>query len=607
MEPMCSATNEEKHRAKRDDSFSQIEGRRFVNSEPWPAVSFAEAHRQLTAPGAPFEMETANVAGRSVRVYKTAQRDLRAIFEASRRWGERNFIIYEDERLSFEEHYRAVCALAWQLTDRFNVEKSDRVAIAMRNFPEWAIAFWATTVIGAIAVPLNAWGTGDDLNFGLSDSGARVAIVDRERLERLTPHRSAVSSPALIAVRTPRETLGPAVAWEDLVGIPSGYRSLADRALPDRTIQPDDDATILYTSGTTGRPKGALGTHRNITCNLVNITFTGARAAVRRGEALPAPAPSDVQKAILLPVPFFHVTGCHSIMIPALANGSKIVLMHKWNAEKALELIERERIAAVSSVPSMTWQLIESPDFVTRDLSSLEGLSYGGAAAAPELARKIAELFPGRFAGQGYGATETSSVSASISAEDYLARPDSVGPAVPSCELRVIDDDGKVLPAGAIGELEIYGANVVKGYWNNPEATANAFRDGWYRTGDIVRMDEDGFVYLLDRAKDMLIRGGENIYCVEIEDALLSHPGIIDAAVIGIPDRILGELVGAVVQLKPGATLGEDEIIAHLRPRLAPFKLPVRVDIRSTDLPRTASGKVVKRQLREELAQRHDI
>lgn len=566
----------------------------------WPAVSHQETYSILTAPGAPFEMETLDIAGRPVRVYKKAHRDLRAIFEASKLWGDRTYIVFGNERVSFREHYRAASALAWRLVDAHGMKKGDRVAIAMRNLPEWPVAFWAATVIGAIAVPLNAWGTGDDLPYGLRDSGACVAIVDGERLARLTSLARGDHTAALIAVRAAPEARGAATALEDLIGPMSHYHALPDRAPPDRNIQPDDDATILYTSGTTGRPKGALGTHRNIMCNLVNITFSGARAAIRRGD--PLPVPPDTQKAVLLPVPFFHVTGCHSIMIPALANGAKIVLMYKWNAELALELIERERVNGMSGVPSMTWQLLESPDFQRRDVSSLEGLSYGGAAASPELTRKVAALFPGKFGGTGYGATETSSVSTSNGAEDYQARPDSVGPAVPGCDLRVIDDAGNTLPTGAIGELEIYGGNVVKGYWNNPEATAAAFRDGWYRTGDIVRMDEDGFVYLLDRAKDMLIRGGENVYCVEIEDALLAHPDIFEAAIVGIPDRVLGELVGAVVRARAGSRLTPEQVIEHLRPRLATFKLPVHVDIRFEELPRTASGKIVKRQLREELA-----
>ncbi|MGL3109052.1 class I adenylate-forming enzyme family protein [Bradyrhizobium sp. BR 1432] len=566
----------------------------------WPAVSLDETYRLLTAPGAPFEMETIDIAGRPYRLYKKARRDLREIFEASKAWGDRTFLVFEDERLTFAEHYRAASALAWRLVDSYGVKKGDRVAIAMRNYPEWTIAFWAATTIGAIAVPLNAWGTGDDLAYGLRDSGASVAIVDGERLERLNSLAPGSHPARLIAVRAASDIRNGTDTLEDLIGPASNYGALPDRAPPDRNIHPDDDATILYTSGTTGRSKGALGTHRNIMCNLVNITFSGARAAIRRGD--PLPAPPEAQKAVLLPVPFFHVTGCHSIMIPAMANGSKIVLMYKWNAEAALELIERERINAMSGVPSMTWQLLESPDFERRNVSSLEGLSYGGAAASPELTRKVAALFPGKFGGTGYGATETSSVSTSNGAEDYLARPDSVGPAVPGCDLRVIDESGNVLPIGAIGELEIYGGNVVKGYWNNPQATAAAFRDGWYRTGDIVRMDAEGFVYLLDRAKDMLIRGGENVYCVEIEDALLAHPDILEAAIVGIPDRVLGELVGAVVRIRAGSRLTADQVTEHLRPRLAAFKLPTHVDIRIEELPRTASGKIVKRQLREELA-----
>lgn len=579
----------------------KLEKEMTQSDRPWPAVSLEETWRLLTAPGAPFEMETIDVRGLTTRVYKNAHRDLRALFDQSRAWDTREFIVYENERLTYRAHYRAASALGTALVERFGVGKGDRVAIAMRNFPEWSIAFWAATAIGAVAVPVNAWGTGDDLAYGLGDSGAKVAFVDHERLERLQTLPAGAHGATLVAVRTPREALGSAIALEDIIGPPSSYDALPDSAPPDRAIHPDDDATILYTSGTTGRPKGALGTHRNIMTNLVNIAVTGARAFIRRGE--PLPAPPDAQKCTLLPVPFFHVTGCHSVLVPALANGAKLVLMHKWNPERALELIEKERVNATTGVPSMIWQLIESPDFGRRDLSSIEGISYGGAAAAPELARKVRELFPGIWPGQGYGATETSSVSASSSAEDYLARPTSVGPAVPGCDVQILGADGAALPVGGVGEIAIRGANVIKGYWNNPEATAAAFKDGWYRTGDIGRMDEDGFIYLLDRAKDMLIRGGENIYCVEIEDALLTHPDIIDAAVVGIPDRVLGELVGAVVQTRAGAELTSAAILGHLRSRLSAHKLPVRIDIRAEEFPRTASGKTMKNELRREFAQ----
>jgi long-chain acyl-CoA synthetase len=265
-----------------------------------------------------------------------------------------------------------------------------------------------------------------------------------------------------------------------------------------------------------------------------------------------------------------------------------------------LELVESERVNGSTGVPAMVWQVVESPDLTRRDLSSLESYGYGGAAAAPELALRFRQAFPKILPGQGYGATETSSVSTTNSAEDYVARPDSVGPAVPVVDLKVVDENGNVVSPGKVGELWIRGPNVVKGYWNNADATAASFTDGWYHTGDIVHMDEEGFVYLRDRAKDMLIRGGENIYCVEIEDVLVSHPAIIDAAVIGLPHRIWGEEVGAVVQLKRGETLTEAELISFAARRLSAFKVPVKIDIRLDELPRSASGKTLKRQLREE-------
>jgi long-chain acyl-CoA synthetase len=388
---------------------------------------------------------------------------------------------------------------------------------------------------------------------------------------------------------------------EDLIGPPSGYAALPDHPPPDPGLAPDDDATILYTSGTTGRPKGALGTHRNALSNLVSLAFSGARAAIRRGDPLPQPDPDAPQRVNLLPVPLFHVTGCNSMLTPTVASGGKLVLMHKWNPERFLQLIEMERVNGTTGVPAMVWQVLESPDLPRRDLSSLDSYGYGGAAVAPELTLKFAKLFPHIPPGQGYGATETSSVSTSNSAEDYLARPDSVGVAVPCVDLKVVDADGNALPAGEVGELWIRGPNVVMGYWGKPEATADSFTDGWYHTGDVVRMDEEGFVYILDRVKDMLIRGGENIYCVEIEDVLVAHPAVIDAAVIGLPHRIWGEEVGAIVQLKPGAEVSEGELIAHAAGLLPPYKAPVKIEVRLEEFPRNASGKTLKSVLREEM------
>ncbi len=567
----------------------------------WPAVSLEEARHILTAPGMPFEMETLEIRGRPTRCYKNAPPHLRAVFDISKQWGDREFIVYEGERLRYDEHYRAVSALARVFTERYGVRKGDRVAIAMRNLPEWSIAFWATVTIGAVAVPLNAWGTGGDLEYGLSDSEAKVAVVDAERLQRLEPELAKASLAGLIAVRTPREALGSAEALEDLIGPADRYASLPDLPPPDNAIEPEDDATIFYTSGTTGRPKGALGTHRNIISNLVTIGYSSARAMVRRTGA-PAPVePNPPQRVALLPVPFFHVTGCHSMLVPTLASGGKVVLMYKWSPERALELIEAERVNGMTSVPAMVWQLLESPSFSTRDLSSLEGLTYGGAAAAPELTQKAKALFPAYWPGQGYGATETSSVATANAGEDYLLRPDSVGLPPPVDDVKIADPNDEALPVGEVGEICIFGPNVVKGYWHKPEATAAGFIDGWYHTGDVGRMDEDGFVYVMDRIKDMLIRGGENIYCVEIEDALYAHPAVMEAAVVGIPDRILGEVVGAVVRLRPGSHASEGELREHVRKLLAAHKAPVRIDIRHEELPRNANGKTLKSVLRAEL------
>ena len=351
----------------------------------WPATGVAESYEYLTAPGMPYEMEAINISGRHVRVYKNAFPSLRAIFEQSARWGAREYLVFEGERLTYQAHYAAVADLARRLVGDCGVRKGDRVAVAMRNFPEWSIAFWAATVSGAIVAPLNAWGTGDDLHYGVVHSGAKLAIVDGERLQRLTPFRPQLRDTMMIAVRTPRENLHGAVLLEDLIGPASEYGDKADVSLPSVAIAPDDDATIFYTSGTTGRSKGALGTHRNIITNILNVDFATAFMSVRRGEAVPKDDPAAPQKTGLLPAPFFHVTGCHSTLVPAMAKGRKIVLMYKWNAERALALIERERINTTSGVPSMTWQLLESPDFEQRDLSSIEGISYGGAAAAPSL------------------------------------------------------------------------------------------------------------------------------------------------------------------------------------------------------------------------------
>jgi long-chain acyl-CoA synthetase len=573
----------------------------MTDAKPWPATSIAAAHALLTEPGAPFEMETVSIRGLPTRVWKNAPPTLRSVLEAGRAHGERIFLVHEDERVSFEAFFRAAAAFAHALRAE-GVVKGDRVAIVMRNLPEWPVAFYAAASIGSIVTPLNAWWTGAELEYGLVDSGSKVAIMDAERLERLSEHLH--NCPALKRVFVGRlldESANPnVVKLESVLGEPGAWEGLPDQPLPEVDIAPDDEATIFYTSGTTGRPKGAIGSHRNINCNIMAAGVVAARAFLRRGETPPTPDPSAPQRATLLSVPFFHATGCFAILNPSLVGGAKLAMMRRWDPVRAFELIERERITSAGGVPTIAWQLIEHPLRGNYDLSSLESVAYGGAPSAPELVRKIQETFPKSQAGNGWGMTETSATATSHGAEDYAHRPDSCGPPVPVTDLKIMDIEGVFeLPVGQVGELWCRGPQVVSGYWNKPEATAQTFQDGWVRTGDLARLDEEGFCFIIDRAKDMLIRGGENIYCIEVENVLYDHPAVMDAALVGIPHKTLGEEPGAVVTLKPGAQVTEADLRAFVAERLAAFKVPVKVIFWPETLPRNANGKIIKAELRE--------
>jgi len=573
----------------------------MTNAPAWPAMSIAAAHALLTAPGAPFEMETLPIRGLPTRTWKNAPPSLRAVAEGARAYGASIFLVHEDERVSFEAFFRAVAAFAHALRDQ-GVDKGDRVAIVMRNLPEWPVAFYAAAALGAIVTPLNAWWTGPELEYGLTDSGSKVAILDAERLERLAEHLPHCPDLKRVFVaRLAEDSADPRVVkLETVIGEPADWATLPDQPLPEADIAPDDDATIFYTSGTTGRPKGALATNRNINSNIMASACAAARAFLRRGETPPAPDPAAPQRATLLAVPFFHATGCFAILNPSLYAGAKLAMMRRWDPPRAFQIIERERITAAGGVPTIAWQLIEHPLRGNYDLSSLESIAYGGAPSAPELVRKIRETFPKGQPGNGWGMTETSATATQHGAEDYAHRPASCGPPVPVTDLKIMSVEGdRELPIGEVGELWCRGPQVVKGYWNKPEATAQTFHAGWVRTGDLARLDEEGFCFIIDRAKDMLIRGGENIYCIEVENALYDHPAVMDAALVGIPHRTLGEEPGAVVTLKPGATASEEELRAFVAARLAAFKVPVKVILWAETLPRNANGKILKADLRK--------
>ena len=575
-----------------------------MSNEP---LSLAAATAALTAPGQMFETEPLCLDGVDMTVWKHAARNLGQILELSRTHGDSDFLVYEDQRVTFAEHYQLVATVATRLRD-IGVVAGDRVAIASRNLPQWVEAFWATIAVGAISVPLNAWWTTDELLYGLTDSGAHVAFVDEERLERLLPVLDDLPELSTLVVfsldpsnREPLATHGRVVVvrFEEFLDEIDPHASVAPL-----DVEPDDVATIFYTSGTTGQPKGAVGTHRNIITNLMNLFFIGQRATMRFGES-----GERRQNASLLNIPLFHATGCLATMVVNTAAGGKLVMTHHFDPGQALSLIESEQLTMIGGVPTIVMQLLDHPDFARFDTSSVRNISYGGAPAPPDLVRRIRDAFPQAQPGNGYGLTETSAAIALNSGPDYVERPASCGPAVPVCDVAIVPEDfdgDEPEPAfigrtGERGELWVRGPNVSTGYWGKPAESRRSFTRGWLHTGDIARLDEDGFIYILDRAKDMIIRGGENVYSVIVEAALFEHPDVAECAVIGVAHPTLGEEVAAVVVLREGRRVDAEDLARHVAHRLAKFEVPTRFYFRAAPLPRNPQGKVLKRELRDSL------
>ncbi len=553
-------------------------------------LTWEEAVAAFTAPGSHFAIGETEIDGRRCRVFEHAPASLRAVFDTGRERGEDICLVYEDERWSFAQVMAKIDAFAALLVERYGIAPGDRVAIGMRNYPEWIVAFAAITSIGAVAVCLNAWWTGEELEYGLEDSGATLLVADRERAERAEPARERLA----VRVLTVR-------AQEEL---PKGVDRLEEVLVegacpPEIEITPESDATIIYTSGTTGQPKGAVSTHRALISALMAF---GCRAAVN---LVMQPAEKEDEQtwptSLISALPLFHVTGLIPVMLAAFAGGRKLVLMYKWSPERALELIERERVTIFVGVPTMSWDLLESQDFDEYDTSSLTNVAGGGAPAPPELVRRVEQGFRRGRPSIGYGLTETNAYGPQNAGEDYLRKPRSAGRALPIMELKVTDEAGRELPQGEVGEICLKGPNVIRGYWNKPEATDEVIVDGWLRTGDIGRVDDEGFIYVEDRAKDMVLRAGENVYCIEVEAALYQHPAVYEAAVFGVPHERMGEEVAAAIYPKRGARLDVEELQAFLRERIAPFKIPTSVVVRTEPLPRSAAGKILKRLLRDEL------
>ena len=514
--------------------------------------------------------------------------------------GDREFIVYDSVRLTYQEGYAQAAAVADQLVNRFGIQKGDRVAIAMRNYPEWIIAFMAVTSIGAISVSLNSWWTGEELEYGLTEVGTRLVILDQQRWERLEGRLKPLGVQAIGA------------CWDG--SLPDGItpfddllRDGAGQPMPGVTMDADDDATILFTSGTTGFPKGAVGTHRGILSTLAGWAFS-ARVRQLMG-TLPTPDPAEqpeFQPSILMPLPFFHVTGCQVGILASFMMGRKIVMMYKWNAEEALRLIEEERITAFNGVPTMTWEILESPDLTRRDLRSLTELSGGGAPMPGGMVDRLIERLPDKQFALGWGMTETNAGGVNIGKAELVERPTSCGRGSPISEVKIIADDGTEMPRGEDGELVFKSPMNFRCYWNQPQATAETIVDGWLHSGDIAHLDDDGFVCIVDRKKDMILRGGENIYCAEVERIIYQHDAVYEAAVFGLPDQRLGEELAAVVMQKPGRTISKDELCDHVAKHLAAFKVPAVILFRDEQLPRGSTDKIHKRLLRQQVMEELD-
>ncbi len=552
------------------------------------------AWAELTGPGAPMEVIEIEVRGAPARMFKNSPPTVRALWLSTAAFAERDYLVFGDERITYGEAHRQVAAIASWMWSR-GVRPGDRIAVAMRNYPEWMLLYWAGACIGVAVVGMNAWWTTSEMAFGLKDAEPKILFADGERIARLNEQPGMLGETLLVATRV-KETPPGAVAWAEVI---------ADQGtLPDVAVDPDDDVCIFYTSGTTGFPKGAQLTHRSCINNLMNMMFSGqvhTLATQRATGVVPDPAVAPPIPSTLVTTPLFHVTANNCGAYATTAGGGKMVLMYKWDAGEALRLVERERCTSAGGVPVMAREMITHPDFYKYDTSSLLSVGGGGAQLQPDLVDKIDKTIATARPNTGYGMTETSGIITSISGDFFVDKPASCGRAMPTFETRVVDDEGQDLPPGQPGELWVRGASVIKGYINRAEATADSITDGWLHTGDVAYLDDEGFIFLVDRKKDMVLRGGENIYCAEVEAVIHQDARIAECCVFGVPDDRLGEEVGAAILPAPGTTVTPEDIREALAALVARHKIPRYIWMLDAPIPRNANGKFLKRELRETL------
>ena len=549
-----------------------------------------DAFARITAVGEPYELVDREDIRGPVQTFVNAPTSLRQVYEDAA--SDVEFVVAEDQRWTFAEFWNDAATIGHLLVHDLGVRKGDRVAISMRNYPEWMLAFAAATSVGAIAVAMNSLWNADEMAYGLTDSGAKVLFADAERLALVESMAEPIEGLQVVAVRhtgSPAADIELAVRMAEIGSVP----------MPEVDIAPTDSALILYTSGSTGHPKGVLSNHHNVIVALMAWEVEHGALTERPGNVVAPKEGSGLVPASLLGIPLFHVLGLHAVFLASFRGQRKLVAMYKWDASVAAELIERERIVTFTGPPAVSGDLVRVAQSEGRDLSSLLSVGGGGAARPPEQVGQIDDTFEKALPNTGWGMTETNAIGTLILGAEYSERRLSSGPALCVIDLRVVDDDGNELQPGERGELQVRGPSMFREYWNKPEATADSFaEDGWFKTGDVAYIDTDGHLFIVDRIKDLIIRGGENIGCGGVEAALSSHPKVIEAAVYSVPDDRLGEEVGTTMYVTED--FDETELREYLVDHLAKYEIPRYVTTMTEPLPRTGSGKLLKRQLRDD-------
>lgn len=554
-------------------------------------LSLEDATEYLKRSDPRFLLTEATIRGVTLPVFANAPGSLREMQEYGRRVRKpgADYVVYEGERLSYDGWCAETNRIAHALTGEFGVRPGDRVAIAMRNYPEYLTLMMAITAVGAVAVLINAWWTTDELEYGFTDSAAKLVFADGPREERIRPFAARLGlTLVMVRDRVPDGAPGGMARYDEVLA-----RS-EDDAAPTVAIDPDDDWGVMYSSGSTGHPKGVVLTHRGA----VSATWSWMMGLNLLPLMAPTPpAPKPYGQTVLCATPLFHVTATHPLFFLSIPFGAKFVMMRKWDADEAVRLIETEHVTRFLGVPTMSADLAVAAKRLGKTLPTLESLSSGGAKRPAAQVGEQAEVFPKAAVATGYGMTETNALGLGLSGPDYVAQPDAAGRLYPPIQqIKVVDDRGAELPVGEVGELCMKAATIMRCYLNKPEATAEALKDGWLHTGDLAKIDAAGCVTIVDRKKNIIIRGGENISCLEVEGALHRHPAVFEASVFPIPDERLGEAVGAAVHLR--AEVDEAELTAFLRQSLAPFKLPTRYWRMDAPLARGATDKIDRRAIR---------